>query len=360
MEVGDKIKQYRINKSLSLQQLGDLAGLSKATIQQYEDGTIKPSNKALMAVAEALNVDMWSFFNLKETNLELAEFRHGEKLTDTNLERERIHGLVIDYSANYIELENILNTKIVFENPLEDIIIQNYEDVEKAVNRVRKKWKLANNPIDDVCALLENKGFKIITFLRDTESPGLCGFMKDNEIEIPFIMLNNNNEHTREITRKRFTILHESAHLLLKFSHNISKDFEESLCNRFASAFLLPGEALIEYLGKDRTNISLEELKDLKEVYGISIQSIIYRSANIGLISESTCDHWINLYEAWREQQKDFGSYSKSREEPQRFSRLVTRGYLEKRISKEKVSEILDLKIEEIDKRFGSDKLSLM
>ncbi|TKB99148.1 helix-turn-helix domain-containing protein [Pedobacter cryophilus] len=360
MSIGDKIKQFRIKKSLSLQQLADLAGLAKPTIQQYEEGTIRPSNRALIAVADALNVDVWSLLHISESELELAEFRHGEKLLDSEIEKKKIHDLVIDYSTIYLELEHILGTEIEFENPLDDLLIQSYADVEKAAFRVRKKWKLANNPIDDVCALLEGKGFKIISFERETESPGLCGFMKNGTKRIPFIILNTKHEHTRETTRKRFTILHECAHLILKFCETVTKEFEEKLCNRFASAFLVPGEALIEYLGRNRTNISLDELKSLKEIYGASVRSIIFRANDVGLIDDAICKKWNLLYEQWYAEGKVFGTYTKSKEIPQRFDRLVTRGYMEKRISKEKVVEMLDLKMEDVDRRFGNDRFSLI
>lgn len=360
MSIGNKIKQYRINKNLSLQQLANLAGLSKPTIQQYEEGTINPSNKALLAVAEALQVDVWSLLHLNDTELQLAEFRHGEKLTDSEIERKRIYDMVIDYSETYLELEQILGTEIEFENPIQDMPIQSFIDVEKAAIKVRKKWKLANNAIDDICSLLEGKGIKIITFERETESPGLCGYMKNGTQDIPFILLNILHEHTREITRKRFTILHECAHLILRFCETVTKEFEEKLCNRFASAFLLPAEELIEYLGKDRTNIALEELKSLKEIYGASIRSIIYRTKDIGLIDVATCSKWNTLYEQWRTDEKDFGTYNKSKEIPQRFDRMVTRGYMEKRISKEKVVEMLHIKMEDVDKKFGNNRLSLI
>ena len=359
MAISNKIKQYRLNKNLSLQQLANLAGLSKPTIQQYEDGLITPSNKSLKAVAEALKVDIWNFFESEEMNLELSEFRHGEKLLDSDEEKRKIYDLVVDYSQNYLELENILNTEVEFDNPVADLLIKTYQDVEKAVLKIRKRWKLANIAIDDICTLLESKGFKIITFDRQTESPGICGFMKSGHRNIPVIILNTNHEHTREITRKRFTLMHESAHLILKFCESVSKEFEEKLCNRFASAFLMPVEALMDYLGKDRTNISLEELKDLKETYGMSVQAIIYRANSTGLINDQVCTRWIELYEQWRGESKEFGCYNKSKEEPLRFNRLVTRGYMEKRISKEKVSEILDLSMEDIDRRFGINKLSL-
>ncbi|WP_131539769.1 helix-turn-helix domain-containing protein [Pedobacter nototheniae] len=359
MNIGDKIKQYRTKSNYSLQQLATLSNLSKATIQQYEDGAIKPSNKALIAVAEALNIDVWKLFHIEEANLELAEFRLGDKLIDSSAEKKMIYNLVVDYAENYLEVESILDAAVDFENPIDDFKIRNYQDVEKAASRVRKKWKLANAPIDDVTGLLENKGIKLINFKRQTESPGLCGYMKSGERDIPLILINTDHEHIREITRKRFTLMHESAHLILSFDESVSKDLEEKLCNTFASAMLLPGETLVDYIGKNRTNISLEELKDLKETFGLSIQGIIYSAHRSGLITAQICKKWIDLYDQWYIEGKDFGTYKKSIEEPSRLNRLIARGYMEKRLSKEKVSELLDITVEEVDRRFGTNRFSL-
>ena len=359
MDIGFKIKELRIARAFSLQQLADLSGLSKPAIQQYEDGTINPSNKALQGIAQALGVGVWSFFNLNKNRLELAEFRFGHTLEDMEEEKRAVYNEIVVYCQNYIELETILGERIPFENPISDIKIESYEDVEKAVKRLRKKWKLNDNPIDDISGFLEGKGVKIVKVTRDTQSPGLCGYIQEGDFLIPFIIINIFEEHVREVTRKRFTILHELAHLLLVFADGVSKDFQEKLCNKFASAFLLPENVLVEYLGRDRTTISLEELKSIKQIYGISIQGIIYGANAVGLISDSTRRDWLVLYENWRAAGDNFGTYSKSEEEPGRFNRLLTRALVEKRISKEKVADLLDIKLDEVEKRFGNKILNI-
>lgn len=360
MSIGSNIKQFRLSKSLSLQQLADLVGLSKASIQQYEDETIQPSNKALLGIARALQVNLWSFFESHEISLELAEFRHGEKLLDTEIEKKAIHDEVITRSQGYMELENLLNAAINFENPLKGMVIKDVDDVEAAVIKLRKKWKLQNLPIDDLCGLLENQGFKILTIQRQTESPGICGFIRENEQVVPFIILNVLNDHVWEVTRKRFTLAHESAHLLLEFDENVSAESRERLCNRMASAFLLPANALLDFLGSQRTSISLEELKELKQIYGLSILSIIYRASETGLINKETCKQWVEQYNSWRMDQADFGNFTKSKEEPSRLNRLVNRGLSEQRISREKVAELLHVPLDQINTRFSNQRFNLI
>nr|WP_294899665.1 ImmA/IrrE family metallo-endopeptidase [uncultured Pedobacter sp.] len=359
MSIGKNIKKNRLSRSLSLQQLADLVGLSKASIQQYEDETTQPSNKALLAIAHGLKVNLWSFYETQDISLELAEFRHGEKLIDSEKERKNIYEEVIVPSRSYLEIENLLDTVIEFENPLKGININSLEDAESAANKLRKKWKLNALPIDDICSLLENQGFKIITVERNTNSPGICGFIKESERVIPFIVLNTINDHVREITRKRFTLAHECAHLLLEMDELLASDLKERLCNRFASALLLPATSLKDFLGSQRTSISLEELKELKQIYGLSVMSIIYRANEIGLISKEICKCWIEQYNVWRNDQEDFGCFIKSKEEPSRLNRLINRALSEQRISKEKVSELFHIPLDQIEDKYRK-KLNLI
>lgn len=360
MSIGNNIKKFRLSKSLSLQQLADIAGLSKASIQQYEDGTIQPSNKALVGIAQALQINLWSLFETRAITLELAEFRHGEKLTDSESEKQQIHDEVITRCQGYMELESLLGATIDFDNPLKGTIINSVDDAETAAAKLRKKWKLQALPIDDLCSMLENQGFKILTIQRQTDSPGICGFIRENEQIIPFIILNILNDHVWETTRKRFTLAHESAHLLLEIDPSLGQEVQERICNRFASAFLLPASALTDFLGTQRTSISLAELKELKEIYGLSIMSIIYRAAEIGLISRDICKQWIEQYNSWRLDQKDFGSFGKSKEEPSRLNRLVNRALSEQRISREKVAELLHVPLDQINSRFGNQRFNLI
>lgn len=359
MNIGEKIKQLRNKRALSMQELADLSGLSKPAIQQYEDGSIKPSNKAIQAIASALQEGVWYFFASQKKELKLADFRHGETLKNESQEKEIIYSEIVSYAEAYVELEEILNDKIEFVNPIDDLLVDSYEDVEKAAKKLRKRWKLDDNPVNDITGFLESKGFKILTVNRPTQSPGLCGYIDDEGHKIPFIIINIHQEHLRELTRRRFTIIHETGHLLLKFSKKVDKNLEEKLCNRFAASFLLPIDAIIANIGRNRTTISIEELKNIKEVFGVSVQGILYRANDAALISTDVREEWLRQYQIWmNDKSVDFGTYTKSTETPKRFYTLISKGLAEKKITKDKAAELSGKPIDEIDSIFLGKTLS--
>lgn len=56
MTVGDKIKEYRIEKGLTQAELASAVGLATITIQQYERGVRNPKPKQIEKLAGALGV----------------------------------------------------------------------------------------------------------------------------------------------------------------------------------------------------------------------------------------------------------------------------------------------------------------
>jgi Zn-dependent peptidase ImmA (M78 family) len=185
----------------------------------------------------------------------------------------------------------------------------------------------------------------------------VCGYIEEDGEKIPVIIVNTFQD--KEVTRKRFTIIHELGHLVLMFHDQIGKELREQMCHYFASAMLLVDDALITYIGKDRTSLSLKELIDIKETYGISIQAIIYRAKNVGLINEATKWKWLDIYNSWYDSKKDFGTYEKTEEKPRRFESLIAKAITEKRISREKAVELTGIPLAQLDEIYNNKILEI-
>lgn len=55
MEFKDKIKELRISKNLSQQQLADKLGLSQSAVAKWELGKAEPTASAIIAIAKFFN-----------------------------------------------------------------------------------------------------------------------------------------------------------------------------------------------------------------------------------------------------------------------------------------------------------------
>ena len=68
--IGDRIRETRVNKGLTQQQVADSIGVTYQNISQYERGLRKPKNETLLQIADALGVSVYELigFNGANTN----------------------------------------------------------------------------------------------------------------------------------------------------------------------------------------------------------------------------------------------------------------------------------------------------
>jgi transcriptional regulator with XRE-family HTH domain len=62
VEVGKKIKEFRLKAGYTLERLAEIVELSAQQIQKYENGVSCLNTNKLQELAAALNVSMFSFF----------------------------------------------------------------------------------------------------------------------------------------------------------------------------------------------------------------------------------------------------------------------------------------------------------
>ncbi len=347
-----RLKELREKYNFSLQQLADQIGVAKQSIHKFEKGLVNPSSETVLKLSDVFSVPYSFFyenpeaFNFSFNNI---QFRDGHKIFGKEDLELEIKQEVLSYLSKFMELESLLNIDRYFDNPLSGFEIVDEKDIEKAAKLLRKKWKIGNDPIADVVETLETKGIFIVEINRAEDFAGLSGTLND---DIPLIVLNVN---CPAVERKRFTALHELGHVMLEFAQDFTNEKVEFFCNYFAGAVLLVDEALYDELGKNRTLISLAELRRIKEVYGISIQAIIVRARTTGFINYSTYQEWSNSYEEWRKADKkthDFGHFT-CNEKATRFNNLLVQGVTEKRISWSKAAELAGTKIDILKKELG-------
>lgn len=311
--------------------------VSKQAISKYERGQINPSSEVLIALAKALDVKVDYFF--RSSKIEISGFAFRKKAKLTRKEEERIKYQSIDFLQKYLEIERVLNFSHTAELPIERKVIRNYDDIEQAAKEIREKWNLGEAPIPQLTELLEDKGFKVFEVEASDNFVGLSGFAQG--MEIPVIAVFKHGD----CVRKRFTIAHELAHLLLDFS-DCGDNNHEKLCHAFAGALLLPENVIKEELGLNRKKITQWELKKLKGVFGISMQAIMARAHNLGIISQQTYKSFsIYMSKAgWRKEEP--GKYS-GVEKANRFKQLVLHASAEEIISYSKGAELLNMSLAE-------------
>lgn len=85
MEQGERIKQARLAKGLTQQELGDLIGVQKSAIAKYENGkVVNIKRDTLNKLSRALDVGLYKLVGIEETSEKSANL-HARIIEDIDL-----------------------------------------------------------------------------------------------------------------------------------------------------------------------------------------------------------------------------------------------------------------------------------
>jgi len=205
--------------------------------------------------------------------LDKIRFRAGERLSAKTGSALRYR--IADHLHKYLELESVLGMEAAFANPFAGHAAGGGREVEAAAAEARRRWELGSGPIVNLLGLLEDKGIKVYETRGIEGFEGLSGRFGD----VPFVAVSME----RPADRIRFTAAHELGHMLCDFD---AAESPEGECHAFGAAFLLPKAALEKAFMPARRKVTLGDLAEIKETYGISLQAIMYRAHGLGLVSD--------------------------------------------------------------------------
>lgn len=279
-----RLKQARILKKISMDKLVERIGglVTKQAISKYEAAKMKPTSTIMIALATALEVDVEYFLRpfAFDANQFRVSFRKKSYTSAKDVNALKVQ--IQDQVERYLEVEEILGKETDSICRCEGTSISTPEQMRELARKVRCDWSLGEDAIGNVQDALESRGIKVIA----TEAPegfdGVSGIVGDKDY---IVVLNKNQEH---VERRRFTSMHELGHLLYndRFSPELTPRQQEKLCDAFASEMLLPS-ATLQAIFNPGEKISLSELRKLQQIYGISIDAIMHKLYELGIVSES-------------------------------------------------------------------------
>ncbi len=334
----ERLKSARKMNSLSLQELSDKLNntLSKQDISRLENRQIKPDSKIIFELCKALNVASDFFSKQQVLQLEKVAFRKLSKLPIKK--QDAVIHQTAEYLERYIELEQLLGiqTKIPFK--FEQFKVANENDIIEAASKLRKDFNIGFDPIFNIVELLEDSGIKVFAVDTDPSFSGMSAKVNDNLMVIVY-----NNTNRLPLVRKRFTLLHELAHLYLNLSAFEDKA-SKKLCDQFAGEFLLPSIKLKEYFRGKRETIFISELENIKKYFGISLPAIMYRAKSNNIITEHYHKYFSIKYNMQKLKEKESSGYN-GIEQSNRFIQLLLSAVAQETISTSKAAALNNQKL---------------
>lgn len=346
--IGNRLKRARESLGLSLRELeARIQGhVSAQAIGKYERNEMMPGSTVLLALADALNVTPEYLLSEREIELAGVDFR---KAPQAGAKEERtVEAAVLDQVERYLELEELMPPSDGAWSLPDDkaFYIERLEDAEMAAEALRRFWSLGIDPIPLMAELLEEKGIKVIALdLPGNVSGSKAYIQRPGHQDVPVIVVNRS--HNGE--RQRFSLAHELAHLVLRFS-GLGDAEQEKAADRFAGAFLMAKEMMDQLLGKHRTSISLGELAELKKIFKVSIASLVVRCSQLEVLSKAAYGRlWGQIKSMGWNGPTSTEPHLLPAEVPQRMERICLRAVAEGAISESRAAELLLISVRELD-----------
>ncbi len=325
--LADRLRQAREAAGLSQADTAKALGVARPVVSQIETSDRKVSSIELDQLARLfgrLPADLLEAeFNPEESLL--TAFRAvGTAELEVDLQREVIRRCR-EVAAATRQLEAALGIQRAFDGHALATRLatpqantwQAIQQGERAAIEERRRLGLGSAPVPDLMDLLESQG--ILTALLDLpeEVDGLTLMLRAG----PFIAV---NRRERNLPRRRFSLAHEYAHVILDSTvrasvthRNHQDEVREKRANRFAAAFLLPEEGVTDMLtslGKpprentstvmegemvystrnsapaSESEIQPHDVVQLSHYFGASHLAVLYRLKSLSCISEHTFD----------------------------------------------------------------------
>ena len=288
--IGDRVRRLRLGLGLSQQDLANSANIASGVVSMIENNFHQSDEATIRALAESLDctpayLTQASTFGQMEVGR--PKLRAYADASQRSVDRTTFDSITAVESIRQNRMRLVENILPVFDgDPNDDVAIDTIAaDVRTSANV---------GPIDvipNVIRAAERLGSVVLPM--DGELGRHLG-LSFQVAGIPIIRVarpSNDPAHDIPGDRQRFTVAHELGHLVLHAgegqptSPDVAARMEKE-ANRFAAAFLVPGDAALDDLWASGGRVTLNTLADLKSKWGYSIKAFVMRFRLLGVIDD--------------------------------------------------------------------------
>ena len=356
---GQRLRLARKRAGLSMRALAE-AMTPKVTAQaisKYEAGKMLPSSAVLVGLGKALDVSLDFLMSAQVEALDGVEFRRHSGASARDC--ARAEAILIDSLERYLAIEHILDMPATVDwvEGSRCDSVASAAQIDKRADELRDAWHLGRDPIPSLCELLEDKGVKVVEADLPERINGLsCHVLRGGERVAEAVVVSSRIN----VERKRFTLAHELAHRIIRSTGNPEIGLEAAM-QRFAGAFLMPGQRLRDAVGRERHRVTHYEIMRLKHMYGVSAAAVLMRLGQVGVLPPGAVQRaFATFARSWRKSEPDPIGEDRgfaALEKPCRFERLVSRAVGEELISPVRAAALLNQSLDSVERQVGGSTI---
>ncbi len=268
--IGDVLETLRRARGLTQADLCDMAEVTQAALSRYENDQRMPDDDVLSRLARSLGVSTRFLTRDHAVRGALAVDAHMRRQRTTKASawrklEARLNAYRLHVSVLFEEVSMRAEQSVPTFDPIDTTPAQ-------AALMVRAQWRLPVGPVRHLIRWMEAAGCVVLEEDFGTSRiDGLSQWIGDH----PVLLINA----AAPVDRKRLTLAHELGHLVL---HNgIATEDPEREANEFAAEFLMPSHVI----KPDLRPATLGHLRDMKRVWGVSMQALFERAYSLKQVS---------------------------------------------------------------------------
>jgi len=270
---GDRIKQARELRGLTQAELAERIEINRGVLTHYEVGRYEPPDDVLDAIAQVTGFPLAFFQQEMTLEFPLGSLLFRARSSMTSKDKLRAHR----YGQTLYEMIDVM-AKRFKDIPLR-LPRQRIEPAAAAII-TRSEMSLSSyRPIENLVNAAEKSGVRVLRIPESLKGIDAFSVWAGFEEKRPAVVIAGDAPGDR----LRFSIAHELGHLVMHQAIRGTMDTLEREAYQFAAELLMPAEQMqLELLPP----VTINTLLELKERWGVSIQALIRRAYDLGIISE--------------------------------------------------------------------------
>ncbi len=269
---GERLRQARELLSLTQIDLARLVGRSQAAIANIEAGLLEPSAEVAECIANRTRFPLTFFTDQPRLHFPAETLMFRARASTTR--RETI--AACRHAEVSLELLELLEASVT-QIPIR--LQKSSQSPEVAAQHVRQLFGIgADQPISNLIDLVERIGVTALALPIDLAKIDAFSTWLTAASKRPIIAACRNKPGDR----LRFNVAHELGHLVLHGELKRLRPGEHQQADRFAAELLMPGAAMRKEI---ETPVTLSRIAPLKLRWGVSLQALIRRAHDLGIIA---------------------------------------------------------------------------
>jgi transcriptional regulator with XRE-family HTH domain/Zn-dependent peptidase ImmA (M78 family) len=285
--ISQQLRQLRLARGLSLEGLAQQMGgvVTKQALSKYEQGKANPTPVILTKLAAALGVKTADLVRQPSFSVEFIAYR--KRAAMGKREQEQVQSRVAEAMQQRVRLQQIIGQRGDQHIPIQGLHVETLDDAERAAEQLRQQWNVGVDPIANLTAVLEDHAIHVVELEADETFDGIAAVARDGERRVLAATVVTRRGVPGE--RQRLSLAHEVGHLVLDPVETLDG---EQAAFRFGAALLAPAQIVQQRVGTRRGFIQLAELILLKQFFGVSIQALLRRLRDLGIITDAYYKQW--------------------------------------------------------------------